>query len=73
MYLGGYYGLVVVTPPRPHTLHRLRDNLKNPCQIVSINANFFALGPYMKTGDYFVPLLYFCLLCDEVLLALKIW
>ena len=27
---GGYYGLVIVTPPpRPHTFHRLRDNLKN--------------------------------------------
>ena len=25
---GGYYGLVVVTPPRPQTLHRSHDNLK---------------------------------------------
>ena len=32
---GGYYGLVVVTP-RPQTLHRLRDNLKNPYRIASI-------------------------------------
>ena len=35
---GGYYGLVVVTPPppRPQTLHRSHDNLKNPYQIASI-------------------------------------
>ena len=35
---GGYYGLVVVTPPRPHpqTLHRSHDNLKNPYRIASI-------------------------------------
>ena len=34
---GGYYGLVVVTPrPRPQTLHRSHDNLKNPCRIASI-------------------------------------
>ena len=34
---GGYYGLVVVTPcPRPQTLHRLRDNFKNPNRIASI-------------------------------------
>ena len=38
---GGYYGLVVVTPrpphpPRPQTLHRLRDNLENPYRIASI-------------------------------------
>ena len=32
---GGYYGLVVVTP-RPQTLHRSHDNLKNPYQIASI-------------------------------------
>ena len=38
---GGYYGLVVVTPPRPprprpQTLHRSHDNLKNPYRIASI-------------------------------------
>ena len=36
---GGYYGLVVVPPrprPRPQTLHRSHDNLKNPCRIASI-------------------------------------
>ena len=38
---GGYYGLVVVTPPRPRpprpqTLHRSHDNLKNPYRIASI-------------------------------------
>ena len=36
---GGYYGLVVVTPPprpRPQTLHRFHDNLKNPYRIASI-------------------------------------
>ena len=36
---GGYYGLLVVTPPpRPHpqTLHRSHDNLKNPYRIASI-------------------------------------
>ena len=32
---GGYYGLVVVTP-RPQTLHRSHDNLKNPYRIASI-------------------------------------
>ena len=30
---GGYYGLVVVPPPRPQTLHRSYDNLKNPYRI----------------------------------------
>ena len=35
---GGYYGLVVVTPPRPRpqTLHRSHNNLKNPYRIASI-------------------------------------
>ena len=36
---GGYYGLVVVPPrprPRPQTLHRSHDNLKNPYRIASI-------------------------------------
>ena len=33
---GGYYGLVVVMPPRPQTLHRSHDNLKNPYRIASI-------------------------------------
>ena len=33
---GGYYGLVVVTPPRPQTLHRSHDNLKDPYRIASI-------------------------------------
>ena len=34
---GGCYGLVVVTPrPRPQTLHRSHDNLKNPYRIASI-------------------------------------
>ena len=36
---GGYYGLIVVTPrppPRPQTLHRSHDNLKNPYRIASI-------------------------------------
>ena len=39
---GGYYGLVVVTPPRPpgpprpQTLHRSHDNLKKPYRIASI-------------------------------------
>ena len=35
---GGYDGLVVVTPrpPRPQTLHRSHDNLKNPYRIASI-------------------------------------
>ena len=33
---GGYYGLVVVALPRPQTLYRLRDNLRNPYQIASI-------------------------------------
>ena len=37
---GGYYGLVVVTPPRPRprpqTLHHSHDNLKNPYRIASI-------------------------------------
>ena len=32
---GGYYGLVIVTP-RPQTLHRLRDNFKNPYRIAFI-------------------------------------
>ena len=27
---GGYYGLVVVTPPCPQTFHCSHDNLKNP-------------------------------------------
>ena len=30
---GGYYGLVVV--PRPQTLHRSHDNLKNPYRFAS--------------------------------------
>ena len=33
---GEYYGLVVVTPPRPQTLQRSHDNLKNPYRIASI-------------------------------------
>ena len=36
---GGYYGLVVVTPPlppRPQTLHRSHDNLIHPYRIASI-------------------------------------
>ena len=33
---GGYYGLVVVTPPRLQTLHRSHDNLQNPYRIASI-------------------------------------
>ena len=39
---GGYYGLVVVPPPRPcppprpQTLHRSHDNLKNPYRIAAI-------------------------------------
>ena len=36
---GGYYGLVVVPPrppPRPQTLHRSHDNLKNSYRIASI-------------------------------------
>ena len=33
---GGYYGLVVVTPPRPQTLDRSHYNLKNPYRIASI-------------------------------------
>ena len=35
---GRYYGLVVVMPPRPRpqTLHRSHDNLKNPYRIASI-------------------------------------
>ena len=40
---GGYYGLVGVPPPRPRprpprpqTLHRSHDNLKNPYRIASI-------------------------------------
>ena len=40
---GGYYGLVGVLPrrpgprpPRPQTLHRSHDNLKNPYRIASI-------------------------------------
>ena len=35
MYVRAYYGLVV-TPPRPQTFHRSRDNLKNHYQIASI-------------------------------------
>ena len=31
-----YYGLVVVTSPRPQTLHRLCDNLQNLYRIASI-------------------------------------
>ena len=34
---GGYYnGLVIVTPPRPQTLHRSHDNFKNPDRIASL-------------------------------------
>ena len=34
---GGYYGLVVVTPPpRSQTFHRSHEDLKNPYQIASI-------------------------------------
>ena len=34
---GGYYGLVVVTPPpRPQTFHRSHNNVKNPYRIASI-------------------------------------
>ena len=37
MYVQGiYYGLVVVTPPRPQTYLCERDNLKNPERIASI-------------------------------------
>ena len=33
---GGYYGLVIVTPPRPQTFHHSHDNLKYPYRIASI-------------------------------------
>ena len=36
--LGGYYGLVIITPrPRPQTLNRLRDNLTNPYRIAYVD------------------------------------
>ena len=44
---GGYYGLVVVTPPprpRPQTLHRSHDNLKNPYRIASIFYMYIDIG-----------------------------
>ena len=50
---GGYYGLVVVTPPprpqRPHpqTLHRSHDNLKNPYWIASIFYMYIDIGERM--------------------------
>ena len=52
---GGYYGLVVVTPPpRPQTLHRSQYNLKKSLSDcfhilyvdwIAQNANFVTLGP----------------------------
>ena len=44
-YVRGNYDLVVVTPPRPQTLHRSRDNLKNPYRIASIFISRGAEGP----------------------------
>ena len=45
MYMGGYYGLVVVTPPpRPQTLHRSHDNLKIPYWIASIFYMWIDIG-----------------------------
>ena len=41
---GGYYGLVVVTPPCPQTLHRSHDNLKNPYRIASIFYMYIDIG-----------------------------
>ena len=94
---GGYYGLVVVTPPprtRPQTFHRSHDCF----HIVYVDwyrwenrwearwalsdylwatqgppnsqkfTFFLYCGPYMKNWQLIFPLLYICLLCDEVLL-----
>ena len=52
---GGYYGLVIVTPPRPpprprprpQTLHRSHDNLKNPYRIASIFYMYIDIGERM--------------------------
>ena len=44
---GGYYGLVIVTPPprlRPQTFHRSHDNLKNPNRIASIFYMYIDIG-----------------------------
>ena len=98
----GYYGLVVVTPPRPQTYLCERDNFKKSwtdCfHILYVDwyrwedswearwarSDYFwaTQGPpnsqkctflyivahIRKTGSYVFPLLYICLLCDEVLL-----
>ena len=101
---GGYYGLVVVTPPRPQTFHRSHDNLQkslSDCFHIlyvdwyrwedswearwarsdylwatqgppnSQKCTFLYIVAHIwKTGSYFFPLLYICLLCYiyEVLL-----
>ena len=43
---GGYNGLVVVKPRRPHpqTFHRSHDNLKNPYRIASIFYMYIDIG-----------------------------
>ena len=55
---GGYYGLVVVTPPlnsATSTFHRLRDNLNNPYRIASIFDMYFDIGERIA-GKQDVPL-----------------
>ena len=49
---GGYYGLVVITPPRPRpqTLHRSHDNLKHPYRIASIYYMWIDIGERMQDG-----------------------
>ena len=62
MYAEGYYGSVIVTPPRPRqlrpqTLYRLRDNLQNenllstvfPCRIFLVVSNLVFCLLYWKS------------------------
>ena len=47
---GGYYGLIVITPPRPphpQTIHHSHDNLKNPYRIASI----FYMSDWYRSED----------------------
>ena len=44
---GGYYGLVVVPPPRPQTLHRSHDNIKHPYRIATIFYMYIDIGERM--------------------------
>ena len=70
----GYYGLVVITPPRPQTFLCERDNLKSPEWITSIFYMYIDIGERIahiwKTYYPLFSLLYLCFHYYEVFMTL---